>query len=299
MFSDLFWIFYLWSRSIVLFFIPKSLRLKDVSKDTVLITGASRGLGRLLAIKFAPKVANVIICGTNEDGLNETKKLITESGGTCHSYVCDVSKRSSIEEMASKIYKEVGSVTILVNNAGIVNGKKFEELKAEEIEKVFQVNVLSHFWTCKAFLPSMIKSDYGHIVCISSMAGIMAVPTLTDYCSSKFAALGFFESLYTEYKPKSNVNFTAVCCALVNTGMFAGTKSEVVPVLEPEYAADEIMKAMLTNQETLILPKMLNLVTFLKAITPLNVSPYVLRLFKGDKTMDSFVGHTRDDFKKD
>ncbi|RWS27100.1 epidermal retinol dehydrogenase 2-like protein [Leptotrombidium deliense] len=299
MLEDVLTIFYLWFRSIVLFFVPKSWRLKDVSKDNILITGAGGGLGRLLAVRFAPKVANVIICDINEDGLNGTKKLVTEAGGKCHAYICDVSDRSSVEEVASKIFDEVGNVTMLVNNAGIVNGKSFEELKPEQIERIFRVNVLSHFWTCKAFLPAMIESDYGHVVCISSVTGLSAVPKLSDYCATKFAVLGFFQSLYVEHKPKSSVNFTVVCPYHINTGMFAGMGSTIIPTLEPDYVADEITKAILTNQEMLILPKFFYFTTFLQSIMPVNVAPYILRACKGDIAMDSFVGHTTNGIKKD
>ncbi|RWS25803.1 Short-chain dehydrogenase/reductase family 16C member 6-like protein [Leptotrombidium deliense] len=285
---DIFYIFYLWLRSIILFFIPRSWRQKNISNDTVLITGGGSGLGRCLAIKFASKVANVIICDINEDGLKGTKKLVIKAGGKCIAYHCDVSSYSAVEEMAKKIGSDVGKVTILVNNAGIVDGTRFVDLTPMQIERVFRVNTFSHFWTCKAFLPSMIDSDVGHVVSICSVAGVSAAPYLSNYVSSKFAALGFFHSLYVEYKLQSKVNFTVVCTTQLNTGMFAGVGQTLMAPLEPEYVANEILKAVLSNQEMLVLPKFFYFTMFLQTIMPLNVFPYILRVFKGDKAMEVF-----------
>ncbi|RWR98364.1 short-chain dehydrogenase/reductase family 16C member 6-like protein, partial [Dinothrombium tinctorium] len=103
---------------IVLFFIPRKLRYKDVSRDVVLITGGGNGIGRLLAIKFAKKGAKVVIWDINEENLNETKRTIDDAGGLCSAFVCDVGKKSDVYKTAEIVRKEVGDVTILVNNAG-------------------------------------------------------------------------------------------------------------------------------------------------------------------------------------
>ncbi len=93
-----------------------------------------------------------------------------------------------------------GPVTILINNAGIVSGKKILDNKEQTIQKTFQVNAISHTITVKEFLPDMLKKNKGHIVSIASMAGIVGVPGLADYCGSKFAVFGVDESLRLELK---------------------------------------------------------------------------------------------------
>lgn len=139
-------------KAILLFFVPAFLRYKDVSNDTVLITGGASGLGRLMAIRFAKLGAKVIIWDLNLAGLEETAKMIEElrskreNVGKCHYYQVDISNRFNVYAAADRIKQEIGTVTILVNNAGIVTGKRFLECEDEKIIKTFDVNALAHFW---------------------------------------------------------------------------------------------------------------------------------------------------------
>jgi all-trans-retinol dehydrogenase (NAD+) len=139
-------------KAIVLFFVPKCLRFKDVSQDIVLVTGGASGLGRLFAIKFAKLGATVVIWDLNAAGLEETTKMIEElrskkdNVGKCHHYCVDISDRFKVYAAAERVRQEVGHVSIVVNNAGIVTGKRFLECPDEKIIKTFDVNVLAHFW---------------------------------------------------------------------------------------------------------------------------------------------------------
>lgn len=139
-------------KAILLFFVPKCLRFKDVSKDIVLITGGASGLGRLMAIKFAKLGSRVVIWDLNMAGLEETAKMIEElrskkdNVGHCHYYQVDISNRFNVYAAAERVKQEIGTVTILVNNAGIVTGKRFLECEDEKIIKTFDVNILAHFW---------------------------------------------------------------------------------------------------------------------------------------------------------
>lgn len=139
-------------KAIVLFFVPACLRYKDISNDIVLVTGGASGIGRLMAIKFAKRGAKVIIWDLNQAGLEETAKMIEElrskkeNVGKCHYYQVDISKRANIYAAAERIKQEIGDVTIVVNNAGIVTGKRFLECSDEQIIRTFDVNTLAHFW---------------------------------------------------------------------------------------------------------------------------------------------------------
>ena len=138
---------YYWLEGIVLFFIPRSLRYKKVDDDIVLITGGGSGLGRLLAVKFATLGAKVVLWDLSQTGLDETCRLVKQvTKGPVYSYVCDVSDRNAVYDTANRVRQEVGVVTILVNNAGIVSGKRFLETPDEKIIKTFEVNAISHFW---------------------------------------------------------------------------------------------------------------------------------------------------------
>jgi len=154
-------------KAILLFFIPKCLRFKDVSNDIVLITGGASGLGRLMAIKFAKRGAKVIIWDLNVAGLEETAKMIEElrskrdNVGKCHHYQVDISNRANVYATAERIKQEIGTVTILINNAGIVTGKRFLDCSDEQIIKTFDVNALAHFWvsnTSKLYLAPTLRS---------------------------------------------------------------------------------------------------------------------------------------------
>ncbi|CAJ0920621.1 unnamed protein product [Ranitomeya imitator] len=169
----------------------------------------------------------------------------------------------------TSVKKEVGDITILINNAGIVTGKKFIDSPDALVEKTMQVNTMAHFWTYKAFLPAMMASNHGHLVSIASSAGLIGVNGLADYCASKFAAIGFAESVGLEMLAlgKTGVKTTIVCPYFINTGMFDGCSSKwprFMPILEPEYATKKIVDAILKEQVYLVMPRGLYLIFALK-----------------------------------
>ncbi|ROT75342.1 putative short-chain dehydrogenase/reductase family 16C member 6 [Penaeus vannamei] len=131
-----------------------------------------------------------------ENGIcnDETVRQVSAAGGECWAYTVDLCDRHSIYKVAARVKEEVGKVDILVNNAGIVTGRNFIDSPDELIQKTFEVNIMSHFWTTKAFLPDMISANKGHVVTVASLAGLSGVNKLADYCASKFAAVGFDET---------------------------------------------------------------------------------------------------------
>ena len=127
-----------------------------------------------------------------------------------------------------------------------MSGKDFLELPDDKIEATFDINVLSLFWTGKAFLPSMIQRNRGHIVTIASASGLIGVARLADYASSKWAAVGFDESLRAELsKVAPGVMTTVVCPFYINTGMFRGVRSRF-PFLLPILEEDDVAAAWCT-----------------------------------------------------
>lgn len=108
----------------------------------------------------------------NKDGLEETGQMVRRMGAMCSTYICDVSNRNAVYETAKKVKDDAGPVSILINNAGIVTGTRFIDTQDEKLIKTMEVNAMSHFWTCKAFLPDMMESNHGHIVAIASVAGL-------------------------------------------------------------------------------------------------------------------------------
>ena len=121
-------------------------KLPDFSADVCLVTGAGHGLGRLLAMKFAECGATMVLWDINEEGVRAVADEIREMGNEVFPYVCDCSKKEEVYRVAAQVKEEVGDVAVLVNNAGVVSGKKFVESNDASIERTFGVNTLSHFW---------------------------------------------------------------------------------------------------------------------------------------------------------
>ncbi|GFT73256.1 hypothetical protein NPIL_603871 [Nephila pilipes] len=288
---------YYWIEALVLLFIPRSFRYKDISGQTVLITGGGSGIGRLLAVRFAKHGARIVVWDLNLNGAQETVKMVKEQGGEAFAFRCDVSQPQAVYETAEKVKQEVGKVDILVNNAGIVTGKRLMDCPDEKIKKTFEVNAMSHFWTCKAFLPDMMSENKGHIVSIASLAGLCGTVRLTDYCASKFAAVGFEESLRLELHEEgyTGIHSTVVCPFFINTGMFDGANSGIFAMLQPEYVADEIVSSVLVNKETVIIPGHFLALIILKVLAPTKMSYKMGTAFDLDHAMDGFKGREKSD----
>ena len=160
--------------------------------------------------------------------------MINSNGGTAHAYTVDLCDRHKIYAAAQEVKNDVGTVKILINNAGIVSGSTLLATPDEKIIRTFDVNVLAHFWTIKAFMPDMIVNKSGHIVNIASLAGHSGTNKLVDYCSSKFAAVGLDDALKVELKVQGHADYiktTVVCPYYISTGMFSGVKSKVRQII--------------------------------------------------------------------
>ncbi|XP_074545611.1 epidermal retinol dehydrogenase 2-like isoform X2 [Halichoeres trimaculatus] len=257
-------------ESFIYFFVP--MRKKNVAGELVLITGAGSGIGRLMALEFAALGTVLVLWDINQEGMKETARLAKEAGASrVHYYLCDCSDKTEVYRVADQVKREVGDISILVNNAGIVTGKKFMDAPDALIEKTMEVNTMAHFWTYKAFLPAMVANNHGHLVSIASSAGLIGVNGLADYCASKFAAVGFAESVGLEMLAlgKDGVKTTIVCPYFINTGMFDGCQTKwptLLPILEPKYVVKKIIHAVLTDQVYLLLPRSMYLIAALKKL---------------------------------
>ncbi|XP_060723513.1 short chain dehydrogenase/reductase family 16C, member 5a [Tachysurus vachellii] len=284
-------------EAFVKFFLPVG--KKSIAGETVLITGAGSGIGRVMATEFAGIDVTLVLWDINLDGVKETARVLKEKGArSVHCYQVDCSNRAEVYRVAEQVRQEVGDVTILMNNAGIVTGKKFMDSADGLVEKTLQVNAMAHFWTYKAFLPAMTEKNHGHLVCISSSAGLIGVNGLADYCASKFAAVGFAESVALELLAtgKDGVKTTIVCPYFINTGMFDGCSTKwprLLPLLEPEYVAKKIMNAILTDQTFLLMPRSMYLLMFLKSFLPFKGAVILGMYFGAFNFMDTFKGRKK------
>ena len=201
--------------------------------------------------------------------------------------------RESIRQAAAETFAELGTVDVLINNAGVVSGKDLLEISDEQIELTFNVNALALFWTTRAFLPAMLERNSGHIVTVASAGGIAGTAKLVDYCSSKFAAVGFDDSLRTELKSrKSKVMTTVVCPYYIDTGMFAGVSTRfpwLLPILNPDKSVSKILNAVRKNKRRLIMPWFVYTTYFMR-LAPVGLSDWMLDFFGVSHSMDRFTG---------
>lgn len=284
-------------ESIVKFIVPASFRSKNVKGQTVLITGAGSGLGRLMAERFARLGCKLVLWDINGEWNEQTAGIVRDLGAVAYAYTCDLSKRDVVYQTANKVKSEVGDVDILINNAGIVTGKKMLDCSDALMQKTVDVNVVAHFWTTKAFIPSMLAKNRGHIVTIASSAGLFGINGLVDYCASKFAAVGFDESLRAELyaSKKTGVHTTVVCPTYIDTGMFDGVKvrfPSLLPILKPEYVADKIVEAVLTNQTMLILPRISYFILAMKNLLPTKAVDATGDFLGLSHSQDEYTGRT-------
>merc|ERR1711863_200972 len=269
---------------------------KDITGQVVLVTGGGSGIGRLMCLRFARLGATVVTWDINKVGNEETVSMIKAEGKKAYSYTVDMSSKDAIYDNAKKTQSAVGHVSILVNNAGIVSGTALLDTPDTKIIRTFDVNILAHFWTLKAFLPAMISQKDGHIVNVASLAGHSGTHKLVDYCSSKFAAVGLDESLRVELFVQGHSDYiktTVVCPYYISTGMFAGVYSKIIPILEPEYVADKAVAGCLANREIVLLPWWSMFLLILKNLVPTSAFMKLATAFGFNCSMDQFIGREK------
>ncbi|KAI1890926.1 hypothetical protein AGOR_G00158620 [Albula goreensis] len=271
-------------------------RLKPVDGELCLITGAGGALGRLFALEFAKEGAELVLWDCNADANKQTAKLARELGVKAHPYTVDLCSRESIYKTAEQVRQEVGDVTILVNNAGVVAGRRLLDCPDALLERTMMVNCHALFWMTKAFLPQMKAQNKGHIVTIASTLGLFSTACVEDYCASKFGAVGFHESLTHELQAEGldSIKTTLVCPYIVDTGMFAGCKireelQSLIPALEPMDCVQQAMNAILAEQHMVCIPRLMYLPFLSRALLPWEANVLTYRFMGADKCMYPFI----------
>ncbi|XP_059997371.1 short-chain dehydrogenase/reductase 3 isoform X1 [Lagenorhynchus albirostris] len=243
-------------------------KLRDLSRENVLITGGGRGIGRQLAREFAERGARkIVLWGRTEKCLKETTEEIRQMGTECHYFICDVGNREEVYQTAKAVREKVGDITILVNNAAVVHGKSLMDSDDDALLKSQHINTLGQFWTTKAFLPRMLELQNGHIVCLNSVLALSAIPGAIDYCTSKASAFAFMESLTLGLLDCPGVSATTVLPFHTSTEMFQGMRvrfPNLFPPLKPETVARRTVEAVQLNQALLLLPWTMHALIILK-----------------------------------
>jgi all-trans-retinol dehydrogenase (NAD+) len=262
----------------------------------VLITGGANGIGKLLGQKSLKEgIDNLIIWDISQAAIDQTVQEFKSKGfKKVHGFQVDVSNNNHIEQAATIVLLEIGNVDILFNNAGIVVGKKFSEHTAKDIEMTLDINVSGVMNVTRVFLKDMLRQGSGHIINISSASAFIGNPKMSVYAGSKWAVLGWSESLRLELENEpGDLHVTTICPSYIDTGMFDGVAAPLLfPLLKPQEITDQIMKAVKNNEVIIKAPDMVNLVPVLKGILPARVFDFFADKLGVYNSMSAFKGHS-------
>ncbi|TQS35316.1 hypothetical protein Golomagni_04268 [Golovinomyces magnicellulatus] len=208
----------------------------DLSKEVIVITGGASGLGLLIAEVYGMRGATVAVLDIEDLEAGEMRGVTA--------YRCDVGDKDRLAKVALEIERDLGTPTILINNAAIVNGKPLLDLSMADIENCVRTNLLSHFYTIKTFLPSMVRAGSGTIVTISSVLSSLGSASLSDYTATKAGVTAMHKSLTAELKSIPNIKTVLVSPGQIGSSLFNEVKtpnSFFGPVLESVDVAMEII----------------------------------------------------------
>lgn len=263
----------------------------------VLITGGASGIGRIMGRRALQKGAEaVIVWDINEANIAMTMESLSVHGTVVGERV-DITSREAIAAGYAKAKQQFGRVDLLINCAGIVTGNRyFEELKPEEIRLMMEINAIAPMNVALEIMPDMMARNEGHICNIASAAGLLANPRMSAYAASKWAMVGWSDSLRVELKErKSRVRVTTIAPYYINTGMFDGVQSRwFMPILDPENTSRKILRAIERNHTFCGIPWGFHIVRLFQGIFPTPVFDFLFgQLFGVYHTMDHFTGRKK------
>ncbi|GER66103.1 oxidoreductase [Weizmannia acidilactici] len=246
-----------------------------IRNKTIVITGASGGLGEKIAFACAKNGANLVLLARSLEKLEKIKAEIEAAYSVaCDAIRLDVSEHEKIPAVFDAIYSRHGNIDILVNNAGFGVFDEVQDIRMEDVRGIFDVNVIGLIACTKAVAPHMQQKRAGHIVNIASQAAKMATPKSSVYAASKFAVLGFTNSLRMEMS-RFGVYVTAVNPGPIATHFFdiadkSGTYRKNIEkfMLDPEKLAEKIAGAMFTNRREINAPQWMNAGSMIHALFP-------------------------------
>jgi short-subunit dehydrogenase len=242
------------------------LRMKSFQNKIAVVTGAGSGLGRALAIKLNLAGANLALCDLNMAGLDETRSLLSNQALKTTLHLVDVSSRKQMQNFANQVISQHGRVDILINNAGIsLTPKFFDDISEEQFEKVININMWGVYHGIRAFLPHLQARPEAVIVNMSSLAGLVGLPTYSAYAMSKFAVRALSESLQSELS-KTNISVLVVFPGGVKTNIIknapdlkenerasAHSSFTKYALLTADDVAERILRAMRKKKKRIII----------------------------------------------
>ncbi|RWA06595.1 hypothetical protein EKO27_g8509 [Xylaria grammica] len=262
----------------------------DLNEEVIVITGGTSGLGLLIAEVYGMRGATVAVL--------DTKPLENTDARGITYYQCDVTDKAQIARVAADIERDMriqlGTPTILINNAAVVVGKKLLDMDIDEVDKSLKTNLLSHFYTIKTFLPGMLNNETGGtIVTLSSVIGHLGAAQLSDYAAAKAGVTALHKSLAAELQEYPEIKTILVTPGQLSTPLFNGVHTPnwfIAPVVEPIEVAKEIIKAIdLGLSDHIATPLYARWIDWYNVL-PVGLQKITRNLSGIDRSMKTFVG---------
>jgi hypothetical protein len=260
----------------------------SLKQKTVVVTGASSGIGAASCKAFAKKGANLVLIARRKNKLEELKTTLDKFNIRTLVCECDVSQKSQVQKMSKEVLDTFGGIDVLVNNAGFAIYGTVSDLSIEEIEAQMATNYFGMVYCTKYFLPKMLEQNSGHIVNVASVAASFGLPGIASYCASKFAMLGFSEGLRHELHG-TKVGVTIVSPIMVKTNFFDHKSFEKMPKYSPtalsaETVAKAVVSAATSSRLEIIVPSVVRGAVWAKHTFPYIINPIIGSTFRKQLT---------------
>jgi short-subunit dehydrogenase len=264
--------------------------MRTIKGKRVLVTGAGRGIGLAMAQAWAREGAHVLLTDVDKEVAVEAAQQV---GGGAQGAHLDITDAAEVLALRDRLLRHQGPLDLLVNNAGIVFPGPFLEVPLDRHLQTYQVNIEGLVTVTHAFLPQLLERPEAYVVNMASASGLTSLPSAATYASSKWAVVGFSESLRCELKRRGlgHVGITTVCPAYVDTGMFAGVRPPPwIPFLDAHHLARKVVKAVKQERPMLLEPWLVKVTPLLMATLPRAITDRLAELLGVNRSLDACHG---------
>jgi short-subunit dehydrogenase len=242
----------------------------------VMVTGASSGIGRSVAVELARRGARLGLIARRTEKLQEIVGEIESLGGQALALTGDVQDAKAVRTAANRFREEFGVIDVLIANAGIGTTKDAAELRASEVADVINVNVIGAANSVAAVVPEMVATGRGQLVVISSLAAYRGLPKSAAYCASKAAVSAFFESLRLDLQPRG-IEVTIIHPGFIKTPLTAGRHAQMPFLMELDVAVEKILRAIEKKKKSYAFPWQLASIVRAGMIMPTSMYDWISR----------------------
>jgi all-trans-retinol dehydrogenase (NAD+) len=266
----------------------------DLAGKRALITGAGHGLGRAIARELARAGAAVVVTDREPDRVAAVVAEVQALGVDAVGYPLDVTVPEQVAAVRKQLHADRRPIDVLVNNAGVVAGGPFLDVPLDRHSQTVAVNFTGVLTVTHTFLPDLLSRPEGRVVNIASASAVVALPRAASYAATKWAVLGFSESLSEELNQAGHrhVRVSAICPSYISTGLFDGAKPALLTrLLTPEEVARAVRRAAERGTEFVLLPRSVRLLYAVAGVLPRPLYRQLCRLLGVSASMTGWRGH--------